>query len=41
MGNDPDIATIESIINRNVQPFKFSMSRDRERMVHKQKYKRS
>ena len=29
MGSDPDLATIEGIINKNVQPFKFSMSRER------------
>ena len=41
LASDSELATIEGMINRNLQPFKFSISRERERAINKQKYKRS
>lgn len=41
MASDPDLATIDGIINRNLHPFKFSISREKDKMLQKQKYKRS
>jgi hypothetical protein len=41
MTNDHELSTIEGLLHRNVQPFKYSISRERDRIIHKQKYKRS
>lgn len=41
LGSEPELATIDGILSRNVQMVKFSMSKERERIITKQKYKRS
>lgn len=41
LGSEPELATIEGLLNRNMQMVKFSMSKERERIMTKQKYKRS
>lgn len=41
MSSVPELATIDGALHRNMQVIKFSISRERERMMSKQKYKRS
>jgi ethanolamine utilization protein EutQ (cupin superfamily) len=41
LASEPELATIEGLLNRNMQMVKFSMSKERERIMTKQKYKRS
>lgn len=41
LGSEPELATIDGLLNRNMQMVKFSMSKERERIMTKQKYKRS
>lgn len=38
MSSEPELATLEGLMSRNI---KFSISRERERLINKQKYKRS
>lgn len=41
LASEPELATIEGLLNRNMQAIKFSVSRERDRLLAKQKYKRS
>lgn len=41
LGSEPELATIDGLLSRNMQMVKFSMSKERDRIMTKQKYKRS